>query len=409
MKQIEIAITKDSFAVIQNYPLFGSIMASLEKIFKEDFPTLGVTNDKGDWKIYIGTEFYKTLDTPEKTMALWLHEIMHVVLIHPMRLVGVTDKFVNVACDIIVNQILIDELNIPMRQMFPDACYYDKFDLKQMPDDTMEKVYERLKQQQPQQSQPQQQGQGQGQQEGQQQGQQQQEQEGNDPTNSGDGRGKLLGDHEGWKMQGKSNEEKEKLKQKMQQVINTAMSSNAGSLSAKLRDRIMSNLRPKVKWNKHLRIFGQSAVRHHPVFSHRRISRRLGFPFPGKLRRTGGHVVIGLDVSGSVRTEYKEQFLAECNKIAEYCHLTVHTFDTEIKETFHTWRKGMNIADTCGGTNPQCVFDAARKSRNKVNKVIILTDGEFYNNIDTRGIKTMFVITPNGTKRDEGTSIFMSE
>ena len=75
-------------------------------------------------------------------------------------------------------------------------------------------------------------------------------------------------------------------------------------------------------------------------------------------------------------------------------------FDVDIVHYIPNWRfQAKGFKDTGGGTDPQCVFDHAKKS--KPDKIFILTDGEF-GHINTFGLKTVFVLPPDGRTRSEG-------
>ena len=66
----------------------------------------------------------------------------------------------------------------------------------------------------------------------------------------------------------------------------------------------------------------------------------------------------------------------------------------------------MTFGSTCGGTDPQCVFDYAKQSKEKPDIIVILTDGQ-HDNVNVYDFKTLFVITPDGEMRKEARCIRM--
>jgi predicted metal-dependent peptidase len=275
---------------------------------------------------------------------------------------------------------------VTARKVISEGCFYETFNLRKIQDDTYEKVYERLNKE----AQKNSKGQGKGQ-----------------------GQGELIDVHEWEPKKGEDGQEntsrnKEHADMGLRELVNTAINSSAkdfGDLPADVRDYITTALRPKVKWNKLLRIHGQNAVKNHYVYTNKKISRRYGFPYPGRRKYKGGVVVAAVDMSGSVSDEYKKQFLGELKAMSKYVDLHILTFDTRIIEHFKEWSNNVKLKNTNGGTDPNCVYEECLQI--KPDKVVILTDG-YFGSLDTKGFDTLFIITPDGDERTEGKCIRIS-
>jgi len=400
LKKAQQLAIKDSIMLLSSYPLLGSIISMLDKRFTKQVPTLGVSysNKKNHWELAINPEFYVGLENEDKRYAVLLHEAWHVMLLHPIRMGKIT-RIKNIAADIVTNDIIsftspTTNRSVTMREILPEGCFYDTFGLEKIEDDCYEKVLERLNKLA-----------------------QQQQQMQKKMSQTGNGNGETIDSHDWEPKDGdeEANGEKKSLASakenadmELRELINTAITSNPkdfGNLPANIQKYITQALRPQVKWNKLLRIHGQNAVKYGHYYTVKKISRRYGYPYPGRRKRKGGLVVAAVDVSGSVSEEYKKQFLGELKGMSNYVDLYIITFDTRVVDSYAGYNKQLKLSDTCGGTDPNCVFEECLKI--KPDKVVILTDG-YFGSLDTKGFDTLFVLTPDGEERKEGKCVRIS-
>ena len=114
--------------------------------------------------------------------------------------------------------------------------------------------------------------------------------------------------------------------------------------------------------------------------------------------KEGFGVVVAIDVSGSVTHYYQllDVFFGEIDRISQTAKITLVQFDTEIKYCQpykkNKW-KSVPI-DGGGGTDPQCIFDRFEGDKKTI---VILTDGEFSENIDTKGLNIIWFIVNDDT------------
>ena len=88
-------------------PFYSAIYESLEKVESSDVETIGVTTNK----LIYNPEFIKKISTPE-FLFICLHEIGHVALMHVARRENRDPNLWNIACDLYVNQSLVEEFDL---------------------------------------------------------------------------------------------------------------------------------------------------------------------------------------------------------------------------------------------------------------------------------------------------------
>jgi predicted metal-dependent peptidase len=377
--QFDHILADDTLRLLDKWPFFGAYMASLSRKSDTTIETLCVEfNPKTrTWGMSINPTFYMGIPSQPKRIALLIHELLHVCLLHPVRVPTITPK-ANIAADIIVNEMIgnvksrTGQREMPMREWFPDACFYEKFGLKEEADDTFERVMSRLKDDQP-----------------------------KGGKGQGNGQG-TLDDHSRWDI---TQAEMEQAEAEARMITETVIASiGIGDLPESIKNAITEALQSKVKWTRHLKVFGQASIRTNYKWNKSTISRRFGMPFTGRTKRCGGKILVGVDVSGSVGEDDKKQFLGELAALTRLCEVEVCFFDTRIVRRIPQWKKGLPLPNTNGGTDPQAVFDYAAACEVRPSSIVLFTDGQF-RGISTRGFKTLFVITKDGQRRSEGQTI----
>lgn len=156
-----------------------------------------------------------------------------------------------------------------------------------------------------------------------------------------------------------------------------------GTLSRELQDL----LEPKVDWRQMLREYVKAVCRAKDTSSWRRVNRRylsLGMYMPSIVGERVGHIVIGVDTSGSIGGPELAEFLAEVKGIAEEVNpekVDLIYWDSEVAgHEEYTELEVPNIVSSTkprggGGTSPSCMSDYLKEKRIEPECIIMLTDG----------------------------------
>ena len=276
-------------SLILGFPFFGSLLLNCRVIESEEVPTMG-TDGKD---IFYNREFCKQR-TKQDLVFIFAHEVMHKVLVHPMRLAG-RDKFMwNVAADYVLNLILEDAgLTVP-----DDALYDGRF--KGM---TADEVYRIVAQ----------------------------EQQSKDADGSGGHKLKTKGGGEAGipdhLIEGKGDKEMTKaerkhLEQEMkQQMANAvAMAKSTGNCPDNISKLVEGLLKPVVNWKEQLQQYITQCKSDERSF--KRPNRRMkahGMYLPSSDGETMPPITLVLDTSGSIYAyeETLRKFMTEMNSIVE--------------------------------------------------------------------------------------------
>ena len=209
-----------------------------------------------------------------------------------------------------------------------------------------------------------------------------------DDGSGGDGDG--MDFHDWADAQGMSEEEKKQLLKEIDQAIRQGQMAHqklagkgAGGLNREL-DELMA---PKVDWREVLREFVKSACRANDTSSWRRVNRRFlstGTYMPSMIGEKVGHLVIGIDTSGSIGGPELAEFLSEVKCIAEDVNpekVDLLYWDCEVAG--HETYEANNVRDIVqstkprggGGTSPSCITEYLKEKKIDPECIIILTDG----------------------------------
>lgn len=190
--------------------------------------------------------------------------------------------------------------------------------------------------------------------------------------------------------QGMSEEEKKQLAKEIDQAIRQGQmaAQKIAGKGAGGRDRELEDLMaPKVDWREVLREFVKSACRANDTSSWRRVNRRFlstGTYMPSMIGEKVGHLVIGIDTSGSIGGPELAEFLSEVKCIAEDVNpekVDLLYWDCEVAG--HETYEANNVRDIVqstkprggGGTSPSCITDYLKEKKIGPECAIILTDG----------------------------------
>jgi predicted metal-dependent peptidase len=386
-KDMSDAQTKVSRAItklIISHPFFGSMALTLNIQESKNHKTMA-TNGKD---IFWSADFVDRHSQDEITGVI-AHEIMHVVMKHPLRLEGRDHKRFNIACDYAINPALTAESNFTLpKDRLEDPAFEGMY---------AEKIYNLLPD-------PRGGGDGQGDSEGGDQGQGQGQGQGQD-QGQGDGMwGEVLeplNDNGG----AMSDAEKSQMEAAIdQQIMAAAASAKAiGSLPASIDAMVTEMKKPKVD-------FADVLKRHYggdqpDDYSWRRPNKRMYQHvrvFAPSIGRIGcGKVTIIIDTSGSMSDGELAQCLGEMNNLSIEFNpeeVNVITFDTKVR-THRTYQAGEEITDIKvggrGGTDVLHVWEYMADHGVETDVMIFLTDMGFYHYPPTPPYPVLWVDTAN--------------
>lgn len=339
-----------------------------KKSVVEGFPTAG-TNGRDE--VY-GTEFISTLDEKELAFVV-VHEAYHKMLRHLTTWRKLHDedaKLANMACDYVINLSIVDRdpqetvVAMPKRGGKVIGLLDRRF-----ANMNAKQVFDILKQDK-------QGGSGGG-------GQGQGEGDGN-----GDGAGFDEHDWDGAKEL--TEEQQDQLAKEVDQAIRQGQitaqkmhGKNSGNMSRELLDL----LNPKIDWREVLREFVTAVCKGRDYSSWRKPNRRFlseDIVMPSLVGERVGHMVVGIDTSGSIGGPELARFLSEVVAVAEQVNpdkVDLIYWDAAVAghEVYNDATLATLVDSTKpkggGGTDPRCVPEYLDKHGIKPECVLMLTDG----------------------------------
>lgn len=110
-----------------------------------------------------------------------------------------------------------------------------------------------------------------------------------------------------------------------------------------------------------------------------RPNRRTGFQQMGSTRQFDTHMLVAIDVSGSITTTVLENFFSSVNRLFRYgvAQIDVCQFDAALGPIVPMQRANQEVTvKGRGGTSYQPLFDLIEDNKNDYDGLIILTDGQ---------------------------------
>ena len=206
----------------------------------------------------------------------------------------------------------------------------------------------------------------------------------------GDGEGEGMDLHDWAEANGLSPEEVKELERDIDQAIRQGLMAHekvAGKGTGMSSRELEQLLEPKVDWREVLREFVKATCSAKDTSSWRRVNRRFlstGMYMPSMVGEKVGHLVVGVDTSGSVGGKELAEFLSEVKGIAEEVKpekVDLLYWDGEVAgHEEYTEHDVANIVSSTqpkggGGTSPSCVSTYLNEQKIKPECVIMLTDG----------------------------------
>ena len=203
-----------------------------------------------------------------------------------------------------------------------------------------------------------------------------------------EGQGKMhlspdLGDGETWDYEAAADaaemwDEDEEMTDKVNQQILKAQKTNQwGSVSGQFQETITASMKIPMDYRRILSQFRASIISQRRKLTRMKPNRRYGFEFMGSQFEPKTHLLVAVDVSGSIGSDDLVHFFSIINRFFTYGveAINVIAFDTEIKQEFELKKAAKNIRITGrGGTDFQCAVDYY-ENHPEFQGMIIFTDG----------------------------------
>jgi predicted metal-dependent peptidase len=355
----ERRLSKTKIAIMRNpkFALWSGLMTVGKTRVVDDVPT---ANTNGRDENY-GREFVKRLDDKELAFVV-LHETLHKAYRHLFtwrKLWEENGQIANMACDYVINLQLVDMdkdqqvLAMPMYEGKVVGLVNERF--RGM---NAKQVFDILKEE--------------------------------EPEGGYGGGGGGLDEHDWEGAKELTEEQKKQLAKEVDQAIRQGIIAHeklvgkgGGGLNRELEDL----MHPEVDWKEVLKEFVRSTCSAKDASSWRRVNRRfLGGDvyMPTLIGEKVGHLVIGIDTSGSVGGKELSEFLSEVQGIAQEVHpekVDLIYWDGGVAG--HEEYDGNTVSNIVsstqpkggGGTDPTCVMHYLKENAIRPEAIIMLTDG----------------------------------
>jgi len=352
---VQEKLARASKTLILTEPFYGLFLIGLNKVFRKDLPTAGVSPKGIGVQLAVNPEFFMNL--PDKhQIGLLKHELLHVSFGHmTMKDRFPNFKLFNIAADIEINQYIsqdyLPEGGLTL-ETFKDLAlptkagtteYYRLLE-QALEDGTCDALNNVM-----------------------------QQMDGDSPY-----------DHKTWKEFDDLSEADKKLVQKQieHQLKETAEQTEKrrgiipGELAGMI-ERLTHIEPPSFDWKGYLKRFVGNSTISYTKKLRRKFNKRYSGN-PGLKIKFKNHICVGVDTSGSVSNDELKEFMNELTHMHKTGHkITVVQCDTQINsvEDFNP-RKDWEVKGR-GGTEFQPVIDHYNKN-GKYTALIYLTDGECY-------------------------------
>jgi len=329
----------------KGWGFYASILYQMPMVVKNDISTMATDGTS----IFYNEEFTDALTEPQLD-GVKVHEALHRVLKHHLRMGKRDHQLWNIACDYAINPIILAS-----DLVLPDGALVDA----RFKDMSAEKIYDILQSES-----------------------KDKPQDGNGGGGSGQPQAQAWGNVDA--PQGMSEDQVKQQEATIDAQTMMAVSSikNRGEIPSSIKDIIKAMERSQIDWVDVLRRFvGGDQPQD---YSYRRPNRRqwyLNEVITPTSNMVGcGNVVVAIDTSGSVSNKELSYFLGELNEITKKCgadSVTVIQCDADIQDV-KRYEKGEDIEKFSvvgrGGTCVMPVFNYIDKENIKVDNFIYFTD-----------------------------------
>jgi predicted metal-dependent peptidase len=368
LKRVKINLLRND-----RFAFWRGIMMVGDTVLTDEIPT-AMTDGCNE---YYGREFVEQQDEKQVAFGM-LHENWHKLERHLStydKLFELDPQICNMACDYRINLGLVDLDPMEQTIRFPTTPDGKRFGLldERFRGMNVLQIFRILKQEQQQQ------------QGGQGQGQGGQGQSGAGQPGSGN-----FDDHDWGNAKGRGKEEQDKLDKIIDQAIRRGAVEHA-KINGKgdgAMDRLLGELtEPKIDWRELLAEFVRSICNGRDMTTWRKVNRRFlahDMLMPSMISERIGHVVVGVDTSGSITGKQINVMLSEVVGLAKEVrpdHVDLLYWDCRVAGHEEYDETNIDLMATStkpaggGGTSPACVKDYLKQKHINPECVIMLTDG----------------------------------
>lgn len=362
------SLSKISKELMLKEPYYGFFLIMLNKMWRKDLPTAGVSKNGINYQLAINEEFWTSLSEKHQ-MGLLKHELLHIAFGHLVSFGSFRNKkLANVAMDMEINQYIdpdylpdggIDINNYEDLSLDRKAgCryYYDK--LQQLKDEKdkngtcgneeMDKLL--------------------------------------DNVDSGD-----VPDHSTWEeFDDLSEAEKKLIEKQIQKVLADAKEQTIkkrGNVPGEIEGVIIIEeiVKPKFDWRSYVRRFSGTSTKVFTKKIRRKENRRYD-ENPGLKIKMKQHMLLAIDTSGSVSDTELTEFMNEIHHIYKAgVDITIVQCDTSINSIEEYKGKNELNVKGRGGTEFDPVLDYYNANQKKYTSLVYFTDGECYTSVKPKG------------------------
>jgi predicted metal-dependent peptidase len=362
------SLSKISKELMLKEPYYGFFLIMLNKIWRKDLPTAGVSKNGINFQLAINEEFWTGLSEMHQ-MGLLKHELLHIAFGHLTSFGSFKNKrLANVAMDMEINQ-YIDEDWLPKGGINIDD--YEDLDLERKAG--CRYYYDKLNQFQ--------------------------DEKDKNGTCGNDEMDKLLDqvasgdipDHSTWEeFEDLSEAEQKLIEKQLQKVLSDAKEQTIkkrGNVPGEIEGVIVIEeiVPPKFDWRGYIRRFTGVSTK---VFTKkiRRKENRRYEENPGLKIKMRQHMLLAIDTSGSVSDSELQEFMGEIHHIYKTgVDVTIMQCDTSIRSIEpYKGKNEINVAGR-GGTEFDPVLDYYNANQKKYTSLVYFTDGECYTSVVPKG------------------------
>lgn len=337
----------------------------------EESPTMGVGVVEGRIKLFYNTDFLAGL-TDNQAVVILKHEVLHLINDHLTRGTGAKEKDMtkhqmeNIAMDCAINQYLdgavIEKIGGVTLQKFRELLTHRNKSFQIKPKMTMDYYLALLQEER-----------------------EKREENGEGGQGSGSGKSfeeqlKDLGMDDHGNFGEMDALDKAMLEDKMRKAAENAKADGAGRLPSEIEELLKLRKKPTVSWKREIRQFIGHGIKMDRTSSRSRRNRRYGITFAGHKKDYRARILVVLDTSGSMYGDRTDKVLNELYGIYKAnndMELDIVECDAKIQEVFKYDGKDTFKISGRGGTYLSPSLKYAQD--NKYDGVVVLTDGEFFN------------------------------
>ena len=376
------SLSKISKELMLKEPYYGFFLIMLNKMWRKDLPTAGVSKNGINYQLAINEEFWTSLSEKHQ-MGLLKHELLHIAFGHLVSFGSFRNKkLANVAMDMEINQYIdpdylpdggidinnYEDLNLDEKA----GCryYYDK--LQQLKDEKdkdgtcgneeMDKLL--------------------------------------DNVDSGD-----VPDHSTWEeFDDLSEAEKKLIEKQIQKVLSDAKEQTIkkrGNVPGEIEGVIIIEeiVKPKFDWRSYVRRFSGTSTKVFTKKIRRKENRRYD-ENPGLKIKMKQHMLLAIDTSGSVSDTELTEFMNEIHHIYKAgVDITIVQCDTSINSIEEYKGKNELNVKGRGGTEFDPVLDYYNANQKKYTSLVYFTDGECYTSVKPKG-RVLWVLSERSSMNE---------